>query len=338
MQPAAIDVAVLLLFFNRPDSLQKVFEQVRLARPSRLFLYQDGPRDERDREGIEACRRVVEAIDWECDVHRLYQARNQGCDPSGFLSQQWAFSLADKCIVLEDDCVPSQSFFPFCKELLDRYADDERIGMIAGFNAEEHTPNVAEDYFFTTNFSIWGWASWRRVIETRDAHYTFLDDPQAVRQLEDLIRERKLRRDFLPMCRAHRAQGIPFFETTFQAALLLHSQLSIMPTHNLVSNLGVSDDSTHFAGSAAALPRAYRRIFTMGRHATGQPLRHPRYVIENVAHRKAVYRIHAWGHPWLKAARSLEELWLNLRHGDFTRIATALRNRLRILCGGRRFH
>ena len=127
--PYNIDVAVLILFFNRPQQLGKVFDEVRKARPSRLFLYQDGPRSERDMTGIMACREIVDNIDWECDVQRLYQERNYGCDPSEYISQKWAFSMADKCIVLEDDDVPSQSFFPFCKELLDRYEHDERITM-----------------------------------------------------------------------------------------------------------------------------------------------------------------------------------------------------------------
>ena len=132
--PAKTDIAVLLLFFTRSDTFAQVFEAVRQARPSKLFLYQDGPRDERDMAGIEACRQIVsdEHIDWECEVHRRYLDHNEGCDPSGFRSHQWAFSMADKVIVLEDDVVPAQSFFPFCKEMLDRYEHDERISMIAG--------------------------------------------------------------------------------------------------------------------------------------------------------------------------------------------------------------
>ena len=121
--PAKTDIAVLLLFFTRSDTFRQVFDAVRQARPSKLLLYQDGPRRERDMAGIEACRQIVsdENIDWECEVHRNYLTKNQGCDPSGFLSHKWAFSIADKVIVLEDDVVPAQSFFPFCKEMLDRY-------------------------------------------------------------------------------------------------------------------------------------------------------------------------------------------------------------------------
>ena len=170
--PYKTDIAVLMLFFNRPETFQQAFDAVKASRPSKLLLYQDGPREgnEKDRKGMEACRRIAsdENIDWECEVHRHYCERNQGCDPSGFLSQKWAFSLADKVAVVEDDVVPAPSFLPFCKEMLDRYEHDERITMVAGFNTDEVTPNVPYDYFFTSAFSIWGWASWRRVVEKWD--------------------------------------------------------------------------------------------------------------------------------------------------------------------------
>ena len=112
-----MDISVLILFFNRPEVLKPVFDEVRKAQPARLFLYQDGPRGERDMPGIEACRKIVEQIDWPCEVHRMFQEKNYGCDPSEFISQRWAFSQVDKCIVLEDDDVPTQSFFRFCKEM-----------------------------------------------------------------------------------------------------------------------------------------------------------------------------------------------------------------------------
>ena len=154
MKSALVDVPVLILFFNRPQQLSQVFEQVKKARPSRLFLYQDGARNERDLPGIEACREIVSQIDWECEVERLYQEKNFGCDPSEYISQKWAFSKVDKCIVLEDDDVPSVSFFQFCKEMLDKYEHDTRISMIAGFNPEEITQDMPSDYFFDHLFHL----------------------------------------------------------------------------------------------------------------------------------------------------------------------------------------
>ena len=327
-QASKIDVAVLILFFNRPEHLKKVFEEVRKARPSRLFLYQDGPRSEKDLDGIMKCREVVDNIDWECDVQRMYQERNYGCDPSEYISQKWAFSMADKCIVLEDDDVPSQSFFPFCKEMLDRYEHDTRITMIAGFNSDEVTEGVPDDYFFTSVFSIWGWASWRRVVDQWDEHYTFLDAPYAMQQLTNLVRQRRFRTDFIPMCRDHRASGKAFYETIFWASMLLNNGLAIMPTRNLINNMGVTADSTHFTSSLDTIPHRLRRMFTMKRYELQFPLRHPRYVIENVAYKESVYRTNAWGHPWIKVARSLEELYRNMLHGNFRNIGRSIIRRL----------
>ena len=329
MKPALVDVSVLILFFNRPKLLAQVFEQVKKARPARLFLYQDGPRGERDMPGIEACRKVVADIDWECEVHHNYQEKNYGCDPSEYMAQKWAFSLSDKCIVLEDDDVPAVSFFGFCKELLDKYEHDTRISIIAGFNNEEITPDITSDYFFATTFSIWGWASWRRVTDQWDEFYTFLDDKENMRQLKNLIHTRRYRKDFIYMCQRHREHGKAYYETIFHASMLFNSGLSIVPTSNMINNLGATADSTHFAGSVHTMPRGYRRIFTMKRHEVEFPLKHPRHVIENTAYKDSVYRIMAWRHPWIKIARSFEELALNLRYGNFTIIWQTLQKRIR---------
>ena len=337
--PAKTDVAVLILFFNRPDHLKEVFDEVRKARPAKLFLYQDGPRGDRDLPGIEACRAVVgdDEIDWQCQVHRRYQEQNYGCDPSEYLSQKWAFSIVDKCIVLEDDDVPTQSFFPFCKEMLDRYEHDDRIWMVSGFNIDEETKDVDADYFFTQTCNIWGWASWRRVIDQWDGQYSFLDDEQTMQQLQAVMKQRRYNRKFLQMLHDHRASGKEYYETIFWSSMILNSALAIMPTKNQINNMGLTADSTHFTGNIHTTPRAYRRIFTMKRHEMQFPLRHPRHVIEHVAFKERLYRVHAWEHPWIKVSRSLEELLLNLRYGNFSIIGKALKNRLRILTGRRHF-
>lgn len=328
MKPALVDVAVLILFFNRPEQLEKVFQEVQKARPAQLFLYQDGPRNEKDLPGIMACREVVSHIDWECEVHHLYQEKNYGCDPSEFMAQKWAFSQVDKCVVLEDDDVPSVSFFQFCKEMLDRYEHDTRISMIAGFNCEEVTEDVSEDYFFTRTFSIWGWASWRRVVDQWDEHYTFLDDARAVQRIEGMIETNRFRNDFLEMCRSHRSQHKAFYETIFQAAIYLNSGLCIMPTRNMVNNLGATAGSVHFGASVETLPKGYRRIFTMKRYELDFPIRHPRYIIENTEYKKRVYRIMGWRNPLIKVGRSFEELFLNLKYGNFSYIGSAIKNRI----------
>lgn len=330
-EKALVDISVLLIFFNRPEPFSLVFEQVKKARPSRLFLYQDGPRDEKDLEGIKRCRDIAADIDWECDVHTFYQHENKGCDPSEYIAQKWAFSHTDKCIVIEDDDVPVVSFFQFCKELLDRYEHDPRVWMISGFNHEEVTHDADGDYFFTEVMSIWGWATWKRVVDTWDGEYGFLDDPEKVSVLEKIIREKKQRSDFLDFCRQHKSTGKPHYETILWASMLLNNGVAIMATRNMINNIGVSADSTHFAAPAHMLPRGYRRIFTMGRHDVEFPLRHPVTVIANKRHKDAVYRILAWDRPMIKVLRSFEEFIINLRYGNFRNINNAVNKRIKKL-------
>ena len=327
--PALTDVSVLLVFFNRPATFRQVFEQVRQSRPSRLFLYQDGPRNERDLPGIKACRKIVEEIDWECDVHQNFLQWNQGCDPTMYRAVVWAFSMTDKLIILEDDVVPSLSFIPFCKEMLDRYEHDQRIMMVSGFNIDEVSTSVKEDYFFTSVFSIWGWATWRRVADLWDPSYSFLDDPYNCRQLESLIRVRKLRPDLMKMFRDHSRSGKEYFETIVQAAMLLNHGLAVMPARNLVNNIGMTAGSTHYqTATLKTLPHKLRRIFTMKRWELDEPLNHPQSIVEDTAYKDRLYKVNAWGHPWRKVCYSIEELLLNLRYGYFFNIAYAARKRI----------
>jgi hypothetical protein len=327
-----------MLFFTRSDTFQQVFNEVRKARPSRLFLFQDGPRGERDMAGIEACRKIVseENIDWECEVHRNYQETNLGCMIAGYTSHRWAFSLAEKVMVIEDDVVPSQSFFPFCKELLDRYEHDERITMISGFNVDEQTPGIPYDYFFTSAFCIWGWASWRRVVSQWDEQYSFLNDSFAMHQLDQLIRQRGYRKSFIKMCKDHRDSGKPQFESIFWATMLFNNGLAIMPTKNMINNIGATAESAHFS-EFKTMPSRVKRLFTMQRFDISFPLRHPRYVIEEVGYWKRFYKANGWGYPLTKVSRSLEELWMNLRYGNFGFIAKSAARRVRIWLGIEKF-
>jgi len=327
--PSTIDVAVLLLFFNRPALFCQVFEQVRAARPSRLFLYQDGPRDEQDVPGIEACREIASQVDWACDVRRNYQQHNQGCFASGFRAHQWAFSLADKVMVLEDDVVPSLSFFRFCKEMLDRYETDLRVMMIAGYNVDEQSTDIAADYFFTSVFSIWGWASWRRVAQLWDSQYSFMKDAYNLNQLKALIKQRRYRPDLMRMLKEHSQAGVENFETIYWAAMLLNSGLTLMPAKNLITNIGITPDSTHFMASLKTTPRRLRRVYTMRRLELDFPLHHPKTIVDHIAYKQRVYKVFAWGHPLTKFRYSVEELFLNLRYGNFRTIGKAMLRRLK---------
>lgn len=330
MKDYLIDVPVLLLFFSRPEQFQKVFEQVKKARPSKLFLYQDGPRQGKrdDILGIKKCREIAEDIDWKCDVKKLYQEKNFGCDPSEYISQKWAFSYVDKCIVLEDDDVPSVSFFSFCKIMLDKYENDSRVGLISGFNHEEITKDIQEDYFFTSNVSIWGWASWKRVIDQWDGKYVFLDDKNTLKHLENIIYNRKYIKNFIKMCYQHKISGKEHYESILIANHWLNGYLAIVPKKNMITNIGATADSTHFSGDIKAQPRGIRKIFTMDSFELEGEICHPEYVSEHYPYKERVYRIMGWGHPFVKLYRFIEEIFYFLINGKMKLAWDIFKNKL----------
>ena len=287
-----IDVNVLIIFFIREDLLEKTFEAVRQARPRRLLLWQDGARENRpdDIERVNKCRQIVENIDWECEVHKNYQTKNWGCDPSTFYSHKWAFSLVDKCIVLEDDCVPSQSFFPFCKELLDKYENDTRINRICGQCPLDIFGNYPYDYTFASFGSVWGWATWKRVANLWDENYSYLEDDEIMR-LYSIKFNTKADKQYLKLTRQRKKNAVAHWEQIQTFARQLNSQLCIVPTVNLIQNIGLGVDSTHSNVAMDDVPKKLRHLFYRPSQEMSFPLRHPKYVFENVEYENEYFKI-----------------------------------------------
>lgn len=279
LKPWINDVAVLFIFFTRIDQTTAVFEQIKTARPRKLFLYQDGPRPGRkdDIENINKCRDIVLNIDWDCEVHQMFQENNYGCDPSEFIAQKWMFEHVDKGIILEDDDIPAQSFFPYCKELLDRYENDTRINIICGMN------NIGEynngySYCFSRYGSIWGWASWKRVIDKWDPDYKWTENPHLI----ELLRAKYKGFDqWLKVCQKHIASGREHYESILASHSRTNNLLNIVPCKNMIKNIGIAAESTHSVSDINKLPRAMRKVFNMKTHTLEFPLNHPPYVVED---------------------------------------------------------
>lgn len=317
MHQYQLDISVLIIFFNRPGCLAQVWEQVKKARPSRLFLYQDGARkgNEKDAIGVEKCREIVSDIDWDCEVHRKFQERNYGCDPSEFIAQKWAFSHVDKCIILEDDDVPSQSFFPFCKELLDRYEHDDRINMVCGMNNVESVDSPYS-YLFSETGSIWGWATWKRIVDEWEGDYAFLDNDYEMKQLADwlMLFQEPFKSRFMTW-KANRTSGVEHYETILGVNQLIKHRLNIVPTKNLINNVGnTPEGSTHSMSDLRLIPSGLRQIYTMKRYEIVFPLKHPKYMVEDLDFRRRLNRIMGKGHPWVQRWRLIEKAWLMLKY------------------------
>jgi len=281
-----IDIPVLLIFFCRADKFEKVFEQVRLARPSKLYLYQDGPRNDKDMPGILRCREIAELIDWECEIHMWYQESNVGCDPSEYISQRWMFEQEEMGIVLEDDDIPSQSFFPFCKELLEKYKDDERINMICGMNNTDISQHVNDSYLFTTKGSCWGWASWKRVVMQWDENYPWLESEQDMRNLRGQRLEEHEFKSLVNYVQQHKKSGKAHYETIGGMDVYLYNRLNIVPKYNMITNIGIGEGATHGPTSTQVLSKRSAKLFNKKRYEIEFPLKHPKYMMPDYVFEK----------------------------------------------------
>ena len=262
---------VCLILFNRPDTVARVFASIRQARPGRLFLVADGPRPTHpgDVELVTASRRVVEHVDWPCDLQRNYSDVNLGCARRVASGLDWVFAQVEQAIILEDDCVPHPDFFPYCEALLEKYRHDERIMAISGDNFQDGQTRGDASYYFSRYMHCWGWASWRRAWQLFD--YDLTDWPAA--RAGGLLGKRSL-------SEAERRYWTEEFDDTYHGAIntwayrfmfccWLHNGLTALPNVNLVSNIGCRSDATH---TREPTPLANLPVGEIG------PLRHPQAV------------------------------------------------------------
>lgn len=272
------DIPILLEFYARVDKFIHVFNAVKKMKPKYLYLYQDAPRSDKDKEGWKACRDLVNSIDWDCEVHTYYQEKNQGCDPSGFLAQSWFFSNVEYGIVLEDDCVPNESFFLFMKECLIKYKDDKDIAYISGMNILDKYDNKIEpgtDYFFSKFGSTWGWGSWKRFYKNADSKYSWLDDEKKLNEIINDFSNKKVSDGFINLAKSRQKENKEYFETILTSNMRLHHQVAIVPTQNMISNIGIGDFGTHSASSLKRLHPKVRKMFYKTCFDYEFPLKHP---------------------------------------------------------------
>jgi hypothetical protein len=162
---------VLLTVFNRPDETRQVLARLKQVRPEKIFIAADGPRAGRSEDGLlceEVRRLVTEEIDWPATILTDFAPSNLGLRHRMASAITWALQHEDRVIVLEDDCLPAPSFFRFCSDLLEYYADNPRVGVITGDNFQPEGFQCDASYYFSRYPHCWGWATWRRSWEFYD--------------------------------------------------------------------------------------------------------------------------------------------------------------------------
>lgn len=283
---------VMILFFNRPDTLSHVFSSVREYRPTQLFLVQDGARPTRsdDLENIKKCREVVSHIDWPCIVQTNFADKNMSCDHREYTGISWCFQFVDRLIILEDDCVPSQSFYHLCEENLERYKNNTHIHSIYGFNrvGRYDTPY---DYVFSKTAAGCGWATWKRVWDKVEEIHTLhlFDDSELVNYIRKSIGDggKKIFGDFIDQGQRvkskNESSGInTSWEYVCGLTMILNDMVTIVPAVNMIKYLGISENATHAPSLAQLLPHKIAKVLTQPSYDIDyHRIKHPPFILRD---------------------------------------------------------
>jgi hypothetical protein len=245
-----MNTPVALIFFNRADTTARVFAEIARAKPKKLFLIADGPRPHvaTDVEKCAAARAVVAHVDWECEVHRKFSDSNLGCGMCPATGLTWVFEQVDRAIVLEDDCVPDQSFFPFCDDVMERYRDDERIMHVAGNHFQATQRATDTSYFFSRHpICLGGWATWARAWRYYDIELKRWPALRDTPWLEYIIGEQRGAAVWRRIFDAAHAAGVRASYSDYQWTFTCWAEngLSIIPNVELCRNIGFDNDATH---------------------------------------------------------------------------------------------
>ncbi|HEX8136043.1 MAG TPA: hypothetical protein VF544_00490 [Pyrinomonadaceae bacterium] len=268
-----METPIALIIFNRPDTIRRVFGEIARARPKKLFVIADGPRagHPADAEKCAATRAIINEVDWPCEVVTDYSEVNLGCKLRPATGISRVFEQVEEAIILEDDCLPHQTFFRYCAELLERYRHDERVMMISGDNFQDGLRRTTYSYYFSRYVHCWGWASWRRAWRHFDIEIKLWPVLRETSWLLDVLGDEEAALYWRAIFDAvFEGRISKAWDYQWLFACWAQNGLAVTPEVNQVSNIGFGDDATHVAS---------HRMINLPVAGMEFPLRHPPFMV-----------------------------------------------------------
>ncbi len=238
---------ILFLVFNRPQTTAIVFEAIRAARPSKIYVAADGARSNKLGEAdiCERVRQIATGVDWPCEIKTLFRDKNLGCRRAVSSAITWFFEEEPEGIILEDDCVPHPDFFRWCTSMLELYRNEPSVMCITGNNFQPSMSDYQHSYYFSIYNHCWGWASWRRAWELYDSELAELDPRIAHSVVSRLSKVAGFARTWLRIFENVRCGRLDSWAYIWTWSCWLHGGLTCTPKVNLVSNIGFGNQATH---------------------------------------------------------------------------------------------
>ncbi len=244
-----MNAPVLLIIYNRSNSLRRVIQKLRDQKIEKIYIAADGPNREKegDVEKVLQARKVLEEIDWDCKVYKLYREINIGCKQGVAEGLNWFFENEECGIILEDDCLPNESFWLFCNELLEKYKDNYNVMTISGTNSQDGVLRGEATYYFSRYNHVWGWATWRRAWINYNGNLAGWKEYRKSASWKELFKdpiERNYWEDIFDEI-SYGKKKWDAWDYPWTFSIWKINGINIMPNYNLVSNIGFGLDATH---------------------------------------------------------------------------------------------
>ena len=274
-------IPVSIIIFNRPENTKRLLESLNIYKPETLFVISDGPRKnfENDQEKVIQSRKIFEKIDWKCEVFFNNSESNLGCRERIITGLNWVFGQVEKTIILEDDCIPSEEFFIFMELMLNKYQTNKEISSVCGTNFLPDWSETKDSYLYSKYCHVWGWGTWKDCWEKIDFNLDKLHK----------IKKTKFLKSYLGSFRAYlywhwilnnvNKKKIDSWAYIWNFTNFINKSLSIIPTINLLSNIGIGKDSTN----TRSLPYKYIKA-EESRKKLKFPLKHPSKLLSDSKH------------------------------------------------------
>ncbi len=267
-------VPILFIIFKRKEVALRTLDSIKAVKPSKLYIAGDGARLDiaNEPEKVEATRQaVLDAIDWDCEIKTRFPNENQGCCKGVYNAINWLFENEEKGIIIEDDCMLKLSFFKFAEEMLTRYQDDLRVGMIDAANYIPHI-NIPDSYGFSRYKSTNGWATWKRAWKFMDLNMLWRGSEYEESIIANMSYKSKERNYWKYRLKAVDKNDVSAWDWQWYFTLAAHNMLGIYPKYSLTTNIGFGEDATHT--SKGVMPSYY-----VADKDLEFPLKHPKYMV-----------------------------------------------------------
>lgn len=275
------DVPIMAVAFNRPHLVKGLLEILNVLKPEHLYVVIDGPRSERpeDAAKVDETKALFAGVTWDCKLNISAAGVNMGVRNRVASGLEWVFNHETSAIVLEDDCRPDPSFFPFCREMLLKYQNDTRVMSVCGTKAGPYVPDARYSYFFSRYFLPWGWATWHDRWNTLyDNTLATLEEPQLERYLREALGSYRAGKYWhWLLTRVHEGKNNSW-AYSWMIAGYLQSMLHVTPNRNLITNVGMGAEAVHTKKRPIYAPTE--------KFAAEFPPRHPPFILPAKAYDK----------------------------------------------------